>query len=434
MDGTGIVYWPPPHNALKLNLAEPDFSTEPLLVEPIIIPGTGYRRNRSDRAQETLASRIGMVTDHIVLEGYIVFTTNHDRIFSYRTTYPIVDFPQPEPVELTTFYPDSPSSFRIRDLQGSFRSFALFTTSGSVLTASCHLLDIFHLPPGASSPLPYPKAIPGLQGQSIISLAFGDHHWHALHATGTIASYGTELQGCGALGLGCQNAGKLRGLRIIHGSGRDRKLGEGEGRTVWFDPMMHTWLKDMSIKRRWTEPAQRTRMMNDGHDGACNAIADYFEHEGRKWEDGLTAEGELGAYFALKVSAAGWHSAALVLVDENKAEMAQQKHLVAPPAASSPPPTAQAVQPPPPPVYRLAWLYLLLVLSVRRFLGLTARDTATAAEAATTTARHRREAAGNVPRKDDGLVYTWAQDPFPRLRMADGEVMPGEIEITEMTR
>ncbi|MCJ1423642.1 hypothetical protein MMC29_001526 [Sticta canariensis] len=440
VNGTGIVYWPPLTYARYANLDQADVTVDCLQVEPVIIPGTGYRRNRSDRALETLSLRIGVVTDHIVLEGYIIFTTDHNKIFSYRTTYPTEDFPQPEPVELTTFYSDSPSSFRIRDLQGSFRCFALFTTSGSVLMASRPLLDTFHLPPGARSPLPHPNAIVGLQGQSIISIAFGDHHFHALHATGTITSYGTEPEGCGALGLGCKNAAKLRGVR-------SDRLKEGEGRTVWFDPMMHTWLQDMSIKGHLREAAERTRMMGDGHDGACNAFADYFEHEGRKWEDGLVAEGELGAYFVLKVSAAGWHSAALVLVDEQKAEMARQRHLVVPPAKSSPRPNNDVVPPYP---YGLASLCMFLVHLVRWFLGLTDRD----AIAAENTKQGRRRREGVHARgRDDGSshggaddddddddvldenqaqrVPAWTQDPFPRLRMADGEAMPGEIAITE---
>ena len=438
MNGTGIVYWPPLKYVHFTDLDPADATAGSLQLKPVIIPGTGYQRNRSDRALETLASRIGVVTNHIVLEGYIVFTTDLNKLFSYRTTYPTVDFPQPEPVELTTFYSDSPSSFRIRDLQGSFRSFALFTTSGSVLTASCSLLDTFHLPPGATSSLPHPNAIVELQGQSIISIAFGDHHFHALHATGTITSYGTEPRGCGALGLGCKNAAKLRGV----GSHR---LKEGEGRTVWFDPMMHTWLQDMSIKGRLPEAAARSSMLDEGHDGACDAFADYFEHEGRKWEDGLVAEGELGGYFVLKVSAAGWHSAAMVLVDEEKVEMARQRHLVVPPAksSSSSRPNTAAVPPYP---YGLESLCMYLVHLVRWFLGLTARD-AIAAEVRE-RGRRRREGVVHATGKDGGRrrgdadevvsdasqaprVPTWAEDPFPRLRMANGEVMPGEIAITE---
>ncbi|MCJ1462572.1 hypothetical protein MMC07_001174 [Pseudocyphellaria aurata] len=441
VNGTGIVYWPPPH-VHDTNSAQDAVMEDCLQIDPVIIPSTGYRRNRNDRAQESLASRIGVVTNHIVLEGYIVFITDHDKIFSFQTKYPVVDFPQPEPVELTTFYSESSSPFQVRDIQGSFRSFAIFTKSGSVLTASCPLLDIFHLPPDARGPLPHPNAIPGLQGQSIISLAFGDHHFHALHTNGTITSYGTESQGCGALGLGDKNVNVLRGVRRgPHGF--NRMLRESEGRTVWFDPMMYTWLQEMSRKSGEDEAQERARMVVvNQHNGACNAFADYFEQEGRKWEDGLTAEGELGAYFVLKVSAAGWHSAALVLVDEKKAELARQKHLIVPPSGSSPP-INDAVQPT---LYGLAWFYTLLIGSVRWFLGLTARD----ATAAKNTGSPRRRNEGHPDSRvddssggnaDDGVVldeneearpvYTWSHDPFPRLRMADGEVMPGEIEITE---
>lgn len=425
MNGTGIVYWPPPH-VRDTNLNQDAVREDSLPVDPVIIPGTGYRRNRNDQAQESHASRIGMVTNHIVLEGYIVFTTDLDKIFSFQTTHPAVDFPQPEPVELTTFYSESRSPFQIRDIQGSFRSFAIFTKSGSVLTASCPLLDNFHLPPDATSPLPHPNALPGLQGQSIISLAFGDHHFHALHTNGTITSYGIESGGCGALGLGCRgialglkNANKLRGVRSGP-RGIGRMLREGEGRTVWFDPMMHTWLQDMSERGRKDEAQERARMLDGQHEGACNAFADYFEQEGRKWEDGLTAKGELGAYFVLKVSAAGWHSAALVLVDEKKAKLARQKHLIVPPTGP-PPLDNDDVQPN---FYGLAWFYTLFVGSVRSFLGLTARD-ARAAKNDGDVLDENQEAQP---------VYTWSQDPLPRLRMADGEVMPGEIEITELTR
>lgn len=199
------------------------------------------------------------------------------------------------------------------------------------------------------------------------------------------------------------------------------------------------------MKGHLREAKERTRMMDDGHDGACNAFADYFEHEGRKWEDGLVAEGELGSYFVLKVSAAGWHSAALVLVDEQKAEMARQRHLVVPPAKSSSRPNNDAAPPYP---YGLASLCMFLVHLVRWFLGLTARD-AIAAENAK-QGRWRREGVhakgrddgnshGGADDDDDDVldenqaqrVPMWAEDPFPRLRMADGEAMPGEIAITE---
>lgn len=139
------------------------------------IPGTGYRRKPDDRDLNTPESHIDEITNHIVLAGYIVFTTDKDKIFCYQVSNlssiePESEFIQrAEPIELSTFYLDNP--FHIKDLQGSYRSFAVFTDSGSVLTASCTLLDSYS---DHSSPLPSPEVIPGLQGKSVISIAFGD--------------------------------------------------------------------------------------------------------------------------------------------------------------------------------------------------------------------------------------------------------------------
>lgn len=406
-----------------------------------IIPGTGYRRKPDDRDLGTLESRVGEVTNHIVLEGYIVFTTDEDKIFCYQTSNTISIqsgiFPAgtTEPTELSTFYPDNlQSPLRIRDLQGSYRSFAVFTDSGSVLTASCTLLDS-HFDPRTehSSPLPSPDVIPGLQGKSVISIAFGDHHFLALHSYGVISSYGIECQSCGSLGLGGLGISSLRGLR--HTQGRflgDSRLKEGEGRSVWFEPMMSKWLQDMREKMNDDEASERAKMIYDGHDGACAAVSDYFEREGRKWEDGITSEGELGAYFVLKASAAGWSSAALVLVDEEKAEKARRKYIVVSnsndylPVDQIKEGTAtniageRAVD--------------LLVHVGRWFLGLSARDAAAARKIAQSSANSSFQQTGDGERDPDDRTsckYTWSNDPFPRLRMADGKVMPGEISVTD---
>lgn len=417
-----------------MNPDQADISANRLLVDPVIIPGTGFRRKRNARALDNLESRIGVVTNHVVLERYIVFTTDLDKIFSYETACPSLNLSQPDPVELTTFYPDSPHyPFQIRDIQGSYRSFALFTKSGSVLTASCDMLDSFHLPAN-TAPLPFPNTIPSLQGQSVISLAFGDHHFHALRSNGTISSYGTECQRCGALGLGNHAAAKLRGVRDVGGFSRDTRLKLGEGRTVWFEPMMAIWLEHMMYKSRREEAADRGIMVDTGHERACDAVGDYFESQGRKWEEGVTGEGELGAYFVLKVSAAGWHSAALVLVDEEKVKLARKKHLVSAALPRSEPTSAASSmeRSDAPRVLEqsswenwFAWLVITFIYVLRWFLGLTARD------AARQQSRLQPTEHDPITKLDDEVQYTWSQDQFPRLRMADGEVMPGAIDVVE---
>lgn len=440
VNGIGIVYWP--HEiAVKYQNAEADA----VLIDTATVPGTGFSKSHIGRGDPaSLQSRIGQVTNHIVLENYIVFTTLN-KVFLYRTDFPLLDLQPREPVELTSFYPTSADvHFSIRDLQGSFRSFAVFTTTGAVLIGDRAMLDTFYSAAYESEStdvsLPQPRIIPALQNNSITAIAFGDHHFQALRSDGTIMAYGMDIQACGAFGLGFpEGTGPLRGLRF-NGASSNGTLGDDVGREVWFDPTMHRWLADMKKKGSvegeakargdmvmsinkppWQDPA------------AAIAAGEYFEREGRKWEDGITEEGEMGGYFVLKVAAAGWHTAALVLVDEEKVEKARQKHVL-PPAEAK----AEANEPDwhggtwediDAPWDQLSkalvgfagWLWGL----GRSFLGLTATDERVEAE-------RERESEGQG--EDDGgdeVRYTWNDQPFPRLRLADGRVMPGEIEITE---
>ncbi len=439
----GIVYW----DACCDIDYEGDLM-DAFLIQTVTIPGTGYRRPRNCRSSSpTLESRIGEVMQHIVLEGYLVFTTNLNKAFCYSTARTALTVERLEPIELTTFYPSDSSVFEIRDLQGSYRNFALFTKSGSVLTASRDLLDAYNtassspqLPP---APLPEPNRIPSLQSKSIISLAFGDYHFHALHANGKISSYGTDSQACGALGLGHRGLAQLRGVCHDFASGNGRLPPNAPGRTIWFEPLMETMLQDMSTKSMEGDDfgrgfaISRARAEHLGDPTTSIATGDYFEQEGTRWEDDVTSEeGEMGAYFALKVSAAGWHSAALVLVDEEKAERARQAHIIKPP---DPEPTPQDAESEiaseedhwggtwediDSPWEQLSKTFFSVVDFVwwlgRWFLGLTARDEAE---------RQRQQEVG-VPDGPAGLAealvrreevrYVWSEKAFPRLRVGEG--------------
>lgn len=447
--GVGILYWTSVQDSdiLQGGLREALPVHDTMLIESATIPGTGYRRKKNERYySDNLQPRIGQVTNHVVLSGYIVFTTDQNKIFSYRTTFPMPAFDIPEPIELTTFYkalPDQP--FRIVDIQGAFKRFGVFTDSGNIITGSEDFLNEFHhasttSSPDASKPLPPPSIIPSLQSKTIISLAFGDHHFHALHANGTITSYGQELQRCGALGLGERAESTLRGVYVQNVGFENGRLPDGEGRTVWFEPLMETWLQDLGAKAEGVEAKQRLNMLNSGHLGAREALANYFENEGTKWEEDVTKKGEMGAYFTLKVAAAGWHSAALVLVDDEKAEKARVAHISEPtPTNSRNPSPAISLQSNDSYVhidspgeqlanavygfYEWVWDY------GRWFLGLTQLD---AARKAAAQQAQQRENKG-IEETDEGPrpTYTWTNDPFPRLRLPDGEIMPGEIPLTE---
>ena len=444
----GIIYWASVQDSdvVRGGRRERLAVADTMLVDSVTIPGTGFRRNRNVErlTDDSLEARIGQVTHHIVLENWIVFTTDLNKVFCYPTVFPMPALNIPEPIELVTFPAVCQSeTFRIRDLQGSFIRFAVFTTSGAILTADKDLLSAFHDAPisNPAHPLPSPTLLLSPKSTPIISLAYGDHHYHALHSNGTITSYGLEPQRCGALGLGNSLISHLRGVTLHPAAFGGGRLPPGLHPTIWFEPLMQTWLQDMSWAANQPEAKERGRMLQGGHAGACEAMGRYFERRGAGWEDGVTKEDELGAYFVLKVASAGWHSAALVLVDEDKAEAARKSHLARSPSPA--PSLAASVQS----VDSQGLAYEVvdspgeqLVIGIRSvgqwlwdtgrwFLGLTARDV-TRDQQARRNEREERSPAERE-RQIQGIEYEWSKEHFPRLRMEGGEVMPGEIEVTE---
>lgn len=444
----GIVYWASVQDSdiVRGGRQERLPVADTMLVDSVTIPGTSYRRKRMNErtSDDSLEARIGQVTHHIVLENWIVFTTDLNKIFCYPTIFPMPAFDVPEPIELTTFPTACPSeTFRIRDLQGSFIRFAVFTISGVVLTADKDLLDAFHDASTAHSvhPLPSPVLLPSSPSNPVICIAYGDHHYHALHSSGTVTSYGLEPQRCGAFGLGNRLISYLRGVTLEGGAFGGGRLPAALNPTIWFEPLMETWLLNMGRAASQPEARQRGRMMMSGHAAACEAVGRYFEREGARWEDGVTGEEEMGAYFVLKVASAGWHSAALVLVDEDKAKAARNSHLARPPSPA--PSLAASVQS----VDTQGFAYEVidspgeqLIIGLRSvgqwfwdtgrwFLGLTARDLARQQQA--DGKQRDGRSVGERERDAQGIMYEWSREHFPRLRMEGGEVMPGEIEVTE---
>ncbi|KAI4101593.1 MAG: hypothetical protein LQ339_004982 [Xanthoria mediterranea] len=440
VNGTGIVYWP--HDTpLRAGNAEADA----ILIDTATVPGTGFTQSSNGReAPDTLEARIGQVTNHILLENFILFTTSLNKVFLYQAVFPLPDLDPPAPIEITAFYSSSSDSpFEIQDLQGSFRSFAIFTKSGSVLMGNRAMVDAFNTgtydPTSTELSHPTPTVIPALQNNSITSIAFGDHHFQALRSDGTILAYGADPQSCGALGLGFpEGTGPLRGL-IAENFSSNGTLGRNVGRRVWFERLMQRWLGEMKEKAGMEGEAKARGDMILPRRGqaaqnfaAVTAVGDYFEREGKKWEDGVVAEGAMGSYFVLKVAAAGWHTAALVLVDEEQAERSRQMHIVVDDDGVKTEkydwhgdswedidsPFDQVSKP-------LLCLWDTVWRLWRTFLGLQARDAKVEAGQKKEEAEEQEEPGGDRTR------YTWTDEPFPRLRMENGEVMPGEIEITE---
>ena len=409
---TGIVFWNP-----SLHGAKADADT--VLIHASVVPATAHHRNKQrNRLGTSPASEIGEVTHHIVLEGYIVFTTDNDKLFAFSTAATNEESSQSSPVELTTFFSSqSTSPVHIQDLQGSFRSFGVFKSSGEVLTGSTSLIDTFMAVSKSQQPtgtLPQPARIASLQYQSVITLAFGDYHIHALHANGTVSSFGVDPERVGAFGLGHAIAAGLRGAQGSRTT-RDQILDGEHRRTVWFEPLMLHWLS-------YCFATLQPRLMIDLCPDWVFKSGEWFEQQGSRWEEGIHDDKEeLPAYFALKVSAAGWHSAALVLVDEERAEKARRIHIKQPLEVGKASDTTRNGSVSVEQGHQgswvlweqlatsIAWIWTWSRWLVRWFLGLTARDAATAAA---DRSPHSSTSHGGGK---DSVRYVWEDQELPHL-------------------
>lgn len=463
-----------------------------LAFECFTVPGTAYRQGEDDQNSQS-GLEIGEVTNYVVLERYIVFKTRLNKVFLYDATS---QFTHPGsstegPIEITSL--SSPGD-QILDVQGSFRSFAVFTASGKVLIANQAFLDAVHSHSinglSADIPLPQPNIIPALQNTNVISLAFGDYHFHALHSDGIITSWGRESRACGALGLGTRPSTLLRGLRPDGGFFQDTWL-EAEkvhlGRSIWFENEKRVWLQDMVAKAQEEEASDRWQMINNLTSNAHIVTSEWFEREGRAWAAGLppspsssspapsssstpppshtTPPPHLTPFFALQVSAAGWHSGALILVDDAQAARVAQLHRL-----ESKSPALQAAElerdldaelddeedpddgpgsdeedgpnGPHSPFEQLEialacyWAYVVWLGRWLLGLGLTAREgqgVGVGGGGTTEGLAGRGVGMGSGGRDagDEAVVWRWRDRPFPRLRLMEGEEMPGSVALAE---
>ena len=75
-----------------------------------------------------------------------------------------------------------------------------------------------------------------------------------------------------------------------------------------------------------------------------------------------------------------------------------------------------------------SWVSGLVHRMGRSFLGLTARDMATPIGRPGDRASDRSDRSDRSIQGD--TTYVWHDQPFPRLRLPNGEEMPGEIPLT----
>ncbi|KAJ4359382.1 hypothetical protein N0V95_002212 [Ascochyta clinopodiicola] len=313
--GTGIVVW----EVVERGTNDGDTDTM-LVLENAEVPKTSYRRpkgkERETEDQIALAEEVGAVLNYIILEHFVVFSTDTGKVFCglFGDKNRVEDI-----LELRSLRSENGTAV---DVQGSFRRFAVFK-NGEVITADQEYLHQCWNARGTDSTFGGLHKIPALQHNDVISVAFGDYHYLALHSNGKITSYGTELQACGALGLGEEGPqGKARGI-VYDRFQRDGRLlphAYTYGRQVWFDSRKKDWIQQI-IQNGGSDPDEARQRMEAFEDEANvqGEVSEWIEQEGREWDKDTCDDG-LGAYFALRVSAAGWHSGALVLVNDELAK------------------------------------------------------------------------------------------------------------------
>ncbi|KZF26955.1 hypothetical protein L228DRAFT_243509 [Xylona heveae TC161] len=425
--GTGIVVW----DTDPYEQQEEDT----LLVDADTVPQSGYLRPRGntrepDDATEILGSTVGEVIKHIILEGYTVFLTDLGKVFAAKTETReklllgvvelsgFVDQSCPDAVDRNN------TNDKVSDIQGSFRSFAAFKMNGGILLGDRRLLDAYwdsKFGDGTTTELPEPRSPHALQNKGIISLAFGDYHYHALHANGQISSYGNEPQSSGALGLGeYSEGGSFRGLNKV-GHVQDINFlphATSDGRRVWFEPTKREWLRFMSKGGSHPDEAHgRLQLVNTRND-VRDDLGEWFEQEGAHWNDHsevskLDDDG-LGPYYALTIAAGGWHSTALVLVNEKMAAKSWEVY-------------AQPVNP--------EASFSMREWARKKWNTFSSTDLDTGPrQLRTRSSMEQLDRTGPATFKDsDGqeFRFAWADDPFPRIQLRSGEEMPGQVPLSD---
>lgn len=334
LPGTGIIIWAISSTNEDSDTEDPAQAMQ--IDEWIVVPRSGYQRpvgkqREPDEATRLIGEEVGEVINYIVLEHFVVFVTDLKKLFAARIHWTSESGVIHDSFELKELQSKSPedSTPSATDVNGSFRKFAVFKGNGEV-----QITDQDYLTACAkegfdydNSPRPALKKIPALQHTGVVQLAFGDYHYHALHADGSISSYGREPGGTGGLGLGSGvdmglPPGMLRGIKYDPWN-RDGDLlphAYYKGRRIWFHPEQEKWIRFLAAGGKDHDESEERRRLVTANPQAQGEISEWIEQMGSNWDKRPVVkekdEDGLGAYFALSVAAAGWHSGALVVVND----------------------------------------------------------------------------------------------------------------------
>jgi SCF-associated factor 1 len=322
--GKGIIFWEyvdPLTIDASLN---PDFGNEELKW----VPRSGFVTRKSQKFKTAYGKKIidssnefsleteqeksegdfensGEVVSFALLEHHLIFCTDKGQLLVHKHG--------------TEVSLRAPELNNVADVQGTFRSFAVFQKDGTVSIVEDSFLDRAFENSNAQIPEDLrPATIPALQNSGVIQVAFGDYHFHALHSNGRITSYGKDPKSSGALGLGRLTIEQPFSARGFYNSDQagpwisDAVLFKQallrEGRAVWFHPQQKAWADSITAALNASSP--QTIALGQLE------VSEWVEQQGTGWDEGEDDEDGLGAYFALSVAAGGWRGGALVLVNQ----------------------------------------------------------------------------------------------------------------------
>lgn len=415
--GCGIVVWEIVRNGNVTEHEENDY---------VIIPKTGYQQPRgSVRAfsePESPEASVGEVTSYVVLEHYVLFTTHLRKVFAYRMRHDSENGVMHDIFEITELAD-------AKDVQGGFRTFAVFCGEGEVYISNQEYLDACSQKAFQQhdEPLPELMVIPAMQNTGVMQVAFGDYHYHALHSDGTISSYGHESGGCGALGLGgamdlVMPHGVLRGIKT-NGWTHDGVLlphAYSYGRRVWFQEEQKEWIRFLANGGKDYDEAKPRLQQVNMMPIAQAYMSEWVEQNGSGWdkrpEVQKVDEDGLGAYFALSVAAAGWHSGALVLVNDKVVDAVRESCLETIPDA-----TPSAGESSTATTGRSGSSLWDIVKSFFGFQG----DSDPESRSSSEDQYPQSYGDGSPPR---GKKWIWANQDFPRLLLDYNFMAPGTIQ------
>lgn len=320
--GIGIVLWDP----VARDHEEDDADTM-LVMKTSTVPNTDYQRPKKGQIesdeQRLIGDSIGAVLNYILLEQFVVFVTDTGRVFCSRI---LMKSTVERILELHSLR-GSPEA--VLDVQGSCRHFAILRDKEVITGEMNDLYEHWVLWRNGSEETHIPGLlkVPALQDTGVVQVAFGFGHFLALHSNGKITSYGKEGKPCGAMGLGAPRTmeSQIRGIRYT-GPWHSGLLQHAytSGREVWFSHEKHDWVSSMTADPNapdFDEVRSRIELFRTNEEVQAE-VSEWVEQESRAWDNEHIGEDGLSAYFAVGITAAGWHSGALMLVNDELAAQA----------------------------------------------------------------------------------------------------------------